>query len=69
MFYSQNLKNLDWKLEEHTGPNSVGNSVYHIVHMKTMAIESTCKAFFWSQLVKISYSVKDPTEFKAIINK
>lgn len=69
MFYSQNLKYLDWKLDEYTGPNSVGNSVCHIVHMKTMAIESTCKTFFWSQLVKIPYSVKDPTELKTIINK
>jgi len=46
MFYSQYLKSLDWKLHDHTGPNSVDNYVYHTIHMKPMAIESSGKTFF-----------------------
>jgi len=34
---SQSLKNLDWKLDDKTGPNSVNNYVHHMKNTKSMA--------------------------------
>lgn len=47
MLYSQNLKNLDWKLDECTGPNSVDNYVDHIIHMKPMALVKHSSDYSW----------------------